>query len=117
MYSAKKIQATLEAFEKSEGWKPAYHTLDEVNLFKEYVNTLVKIESNSKSSWIESVEPISEKRQKEIARWIENEQALCAIDSGYFESRYVYIIDETGVSTKYQNRKSQEVIDAVISEL
>lgn len=27
MYSHKKIQAVLEAFEKSEGWMPQYHTL------------------------------------------------------------------------------------------
>jgi hypothetical protein len=117
MYSKRKIQKTLDAFEKSEGWMPVYHTLDEVNEFKEFINSIVKIESNSKNAWIESVKPISEKRQKEITRWIENEQALCSVDSGYFESRYAYITDECGKITKFQNRKSQEVIDSVIADL
>jgi hypothetical protein len=62
MYSAKKIQKTIEAFEKREGWSLTPHTLDEVNEFKEYVNSIVKIGSNSKNSWIESVKPLSEKR-------------------------------------------------------
>src|SRR5208337_4179148 len=117
MYSAKKIQAILEAFEKINGWMPIYHTMDEVNEFNAYIDSIVTIGSNSKQAWLESVKPISENRQKEAARWIENEQALCAIESGYFESRYIYIADERGTVIKFQNRKSQEVIDSVISEL
>jgi hypothetical protein len=31
MYS-QKIQATLEAFEKSEGWMPQYQTMEEVDM-------------------------------------------------------------------------------------
>ncbi len=117
MYSAKKIQATLEAFEKSEGWMPVYHTLDEVNEFKDYIDSIVTFGSNTKGSWISEVKPLSAKRQTEVARWIQNEQALCAIDSGYFESRYAYITDECGMVRKYKNRKSQEVLDSVIADL
>ena len=117
MYSAKKIQATLEAFEKSEGWMPVYHTLDEVNEFKKYIDSTVTIEGNSKGSWIQEIKPILANRQKEVTRWIENEQLLCAIDSGYFESRYAYITDECGTVRKFKNRKSQEVLDSVIADL
>ena len=42
---------------------------------------------------------------------------MCAIDSGYFESRYAYITDECGTVRKFQNRKSQEVLDSVIADL
>jgi len=117
MYSQKKIQAVLEAFAASEGWMPQYHTLEETNEFKAYLDSIVKLESNSKCTWIESVKPLSDKRQAEVRRWIENEQALCSIDSGYFESRYAYLVNECGVITKFQNRKSQEVLDLIIAEL
>jgi hypothetical protein len=117
MYSQKKIQETLDAFAAREGWMPTPHSLDEVNEFKAYINLTVEIGSNSKNSWIESVKPISSKRQKEIKRWVENEQAMCAIDSGYFESRYAYIVNECGTITKFKNRKSQEVLDLIISDL
>ena len=117
MYSQNKIQAVLEAFEKSEGWMPQYHTLEETEEFKAYIDSIVTIESNSKGSWIQEVKPISVKRQKEVTRWIENEIAMCAIDSGYFESRYAYITDECGTVRKFQNRKSQEVLDSVIADL
>lgn len=117
MYSAKKIQATLDAFEKSEGWMPTPHTLDEINEFKEELSSKFEIHSNSKGSWIERVEPLSEKRQKEIAKWIQNEQVMCGLDSGYFESRYVYVRDECGNIKKFQNRKTQDVLDSVIGYL
>jgi hypothetical protein len=117
MYSAKKIYDTICAFEETEGWLPVVHSLEEVNEFKAYLDSIVTLNSNSKSTWIESVKPLSGKRQKEVRRWIENEQALCAIDSGYFESRYAYLVNECGVITKFQNRKSQEVLDLIIAEL
>ena len=117
MYSQKKIQATMDAFAASEGWTLTPHTLDEVNEFKAYIDSIVTIHSNSKSSWLQDVKPISAKRQREVGRWIENEQALCAIDSGYFESKYAYITNEQGVVTKFQNRKSQEVLDSIIADL
>jgi hypothetical protein len=117
MYSAKKIQATLEAFAATEGWMPEAHSIQETDEFKSYINSIVKIGSNSKGAWIESIKPLASKRQKDISRWIENEQAMCSIDSGYFESRYAYIQDECATVTKFKNRKSQEVIDSVIADL
>jgi len=117
MYSQKKIQAVLEAFAASEGWTPQYHTQEEIDEFKAYLDSIVTLGSNSKGAWIESVKPISANRQKEVARWIENEIVMCAINSGYFESRYAYITDECGTVRKFQNRKSQEVLDSVIADL
>jgi hypothetical protein len=119
MYSQKKIQATIDAFTESEGWTPQHHSLEQIDEFKEYINSLVTIESNSKNSWVILKEGVklSKTKREYIVHWIENEQALCSIDSGYFESRYAYIVSEHGVITKFQNRKSQEVLDKIIAEL
>ena len=94
---------------------PVYHSLEQVEEFKRYIDSLVKIESNSRSSYVTLQRPITQKRQKEIWRWIENEQALCGLDSGYFESRYAYVCDEKGQIFKFQNRLSQKIFDGVIA--
>lgn len=97
---------------------PTYHTLAQVEDFKEYIDSLVSIESNSKTSTVSlrPDKPISSTRCAEISRWIENEQVLCALDNRYWESRYAYICDEQGRIYKFKNRKSQEVLDAIISD-
>jgi len=76
MYSEKIILRNLDEFAAREGWMPTPHTLDQVDEFKHYIDSLVKIETNSRSSYITLVRAITQKRQKEIWRWIENEQAL-----------------------------------------
>ncbi|PWT73825.1 MAG: hypothetical protein C5B60_07690 [Chloroflexi bacterium] len=57
----------------------------------------------------------TEKRMREIRRWIENEQILCTFDSNYFETRYAFICDEQGEVHRFANRRSQEVFDNVIA--
>jgi hypothetical protein len=115
MYCEKIVLRNLDEFAAREGWMPVYHSLEQVEEFKRYIDSLVKIESNSRSSYVTLQRPITQKRQKEIWRWIENEQALCGLDSGYFESRYAYVCDEKGQIFKFQNRLSQKIFDGVIA--
>lgn len=117
MYSQKKIDAKLEAFAAKEGWMPTRRTQAEVDEFCAYVKSIVKFRSDSKGSWVESIAPVSQKRGKEISKWIENEQILCAVDSRYFEDRYAYIRNECGEIKKFLNSKSQEIIDSVLADL
>jgi hypothetical protein len=116
MYSEKIILRNLDEFAAREGWMPVPHTFDQVEEFKHYIDSLVKIDSNSRSSYVTLDRPITEKRRQEIWRWIENEQALCGLDSGYFESRYAYVCNEKGQIFKFHNRRSQEIFDAVIAD-
>jgi hypothetical protein len=95
---------------------PTPHTVAEVDEFKATIESLVDIESNSRTATVELKRPLSERLGKEIRRWIENEQALCAVDNGYFESRYAYVCDEQGRISKFHNRKSQEVFDSIVAE-
>jgi hypothetical protein len=116
MYSNRTIVDNLEQFEAQERWMPIYHTYDEVREFIAYIDSLTKIESNSKTSYISVVKPISGQRQKDIARWVENEQVLCGFDSSYWEQNYAWVCDEKGQIFKFHNRKSQDVFDAVIAD-
>ena len=115
MYSKKIIERNLEDFAYREGWFPKYHTYEEVLEFTAYIDSLTKVESNSKSSYISVVKPIKASRQREIARWIENEQVLCGLDSGYWEQNYAWVCDEKGQIFKFKNRKSQDVFDDIIA--
>lgn len=116
MYSSRTIISNLEEFERINKWLPVYHTYDEVLNFTKYIDGLVKIDSNSKSSTVNITQKISASRQKEINRWVTNEQVLCGLDSSYFESRYAWVCDEKGQIFKFKNRKSQEIFDSVIAE-
>lgn len=117
MYSPKTTQKTLEMFASREGWTPVPHTIEEVDEFKKYISSIVNIESNSRNSYIELAKPLSVNRQKEISRWIENEQVLCFSDCSYWESRYAYIRTETGEIARFKNRAAQTILDSSIADL
>lgn len=86
--------------------------------FKEYVNkvtTVQKKSQNSKDSFIAINQRLTDGRQRQLRRWIQNEQMLCTIDAGYFLSRYAYIIDEKSDVFQFSPRKSQEIFYQVIA--
>ena len=116
VYSERTTLRNLEEFSKREGWCPVYHTYDEARSFNAYIDSLIKVESNTKTSTITVAKRISRRRQKEISRWIENEQALCGLDSSYWERNYAWVCDEKGQIFKFANRRSQEVFDAIIAD-
>ena len=115
-YSEKIILQNLEAFERQTGWAPVYHSLDQVEEFKAYIHKIVKHDQSGRNSYYDLNTPLTQKRAKDIRRWIENEQALCCFDSSYFLSRYAWICDEKGDIFKYQTRRAQEIVDHVISK-
>jgi hypothetical protein len=117
MYSAKKVEENLQQIEQREGWRPIYHTLEEVNEFKEYVNSVVEIEKKPNYSYVTLSKSIPYTKREEIRRWIINDQLLCTADYGYWESRYAYVANECGEIVKFVNRKSQEIFDSVIADL
>jgi len=95
---------------------PVYHTQEQIEEFKHYIDSLTTLESNSRHAYVHLAKTITQKRQREVRRWIENEQALCGLDSGYFEDRYAYVCDEKGQIFKFKNRLSQKIYDAVIAD-
>ena len=116
MYSERVILANLDEFARREGWMPTPHSVEEVEQFRHYIDSITSTETNSRSSYITLTCNITEKRHQQIRRFIENEQALCALDSAYFESRYAYVCNEKGEIFKFTNRRSQEIFDSIIAE-
>jgi len=116
MYSEKITQRQLDAFEKKEGWRPQQHTIAEVDEFKEYINSITNIESNSRNTYISLKKFITAKQQDEIKRFVLNEQVMCAVDSTYFDSRYAYVQDGTGKIVRFKNWKSQEILDRIFAD-
>jgi hypothetical protein len=96
---------------------PIHHTYAETLEFSEYIKSIVKLGSNSKGAWIESVAPMTAKRKVEIKRWIENEQVLCSLSYPYWRDNYAWVVDEGGQEVKFKNRKSQDVFDSVVAQL
>ena len=116
MYSRKVIDKTLDDFEIQEGWRPEPHSLAQVQEFSEYIDKIIRIEKTQVSRYIDFKPEVrlTEKRKKEIQRFITNEQFLCFADSSYWESHYAYICDEAGEVFKFKNRKSQEIFDRIL---
>lgn len=117
MYSQSIIRSNVEEFERREGWSPIPHTFEEVQDFTAYLKTVYSVVGgNSKSTELEVTKKLTTKRAAEIRRWVENEQALCAMDYKYWERNYAYVVDEKGTINKFTCRKSQEIFEGVVSD-
>lgn len=117
MYSEKIIIENLEAFSKTkDGFMPVYHSIEQVEEFKQYVNSIIVHDQKGRNNYYDLSKDISSNKAQRIRRFIENEQVLCCLDSNYFETRYAWICDEKGDIFKFQNRKAQEIFDNIIAE-
>lgn len=116
MYSPVVIAKTLDTFEAQNGWRPEYHTLGEVDEWKAYLESLVDIEENQagKSYYIKDGLRLTQARQKQIQKFIINEQFLCFADSAYWESRYAWICDDKNEIFRYKPRKSQQIFHKIL---
>jgi hypothetical protein len=116
MYSPTVILKKLVEFERRNGWMPEYHSLQWVEEFKAYIDSITQIDANSRNSYIDLNTRVTSQRASWIRRMIENEQVLCTLDSSYWETRYAYISDNSATIYKFENRKSQEVFDSIIAD-
>lgn len=97
---------------------PVRHTVAEVDEFKHYIDKITgpNSNSNSKNTYLDLKVTLTARRAKEIRRWVENEQALCCLDSGYFEQNYAYVCDEEGQIVKFESRLSQRIYTSVLAD-
>lgn len=109
MYAKSQIELKLQAAEIFYGFRPEYHSIDEVDRFNAHMLTLMEVDEKRN---------INLKRDltKTEIRWIRNERAVCAADAMYFLTRYCFICDEEGRIYRYTPRKSQLVFHSIISE-
>lgn len=116
IYSPKIVIQNIEEYQRIYKKKLVYHSYAEVQEFTKYIDGLVAIESNSKSSFITLKNKISAARQQEIREWIQNEQVLCGLDAMYWASRYAWVCDEQGQIYKFLPRLPQKIYNSVISD-
>lgn len=116
MYSQRVVTQNIEEYQRLYKKTLVYHTYAEIQTFSKYIDSLVSIESNSKSSYINLSKKISGARQREIREWIQNEQALCGLDAMYWAKNYAYVCDEQGQIFKFIPRKSQQIYNSIIAD-
>jgi hypothetical protein len=116
MYATSVILDKQVAFREKNGWELIPHSIAEVEEFAEYITSITKIDTNSRNAYVAMKQKLTRNRERHIARWIENEQALCTIDANYWETRYAYINDNASNILRFTNRKSQEVFDSILAE-
>ncbi len=83
VYSQKVILEKLVEFERENGWMPEYHSLEWVEEFKAYIDSITSVNANSRNTYISIKNKLTKDRADQIRRWIQNEQVLCSIDAGY----------------------------------
>ena len=95
---------------------PVRHTIEQVQEFREYIDSITKIDANSRNTYIAVSQRMTRRRADEIRRFVENEQAMCCLDSDYFDTRYCFICNDKGDIFQFSNRASQKVFDGIIAQ-
>jgi len=115
VYAKRLIDRKLDRFESKNHWRPVYHTIDQIAEFKEYVNKVVAIESNSRNSYVRITRMMSDRQKRTLHRWIQNEQILCSVDEHYWATRYAFITDEKSEIFQFNPRVSQEIFFEMVA--
>lgn len=112
MYDAAKIAERLDQAEKLIGWRPVYHSVDEVDMVTKRLDQIA-VKDSSGNPTGETERPFTEDEKW----WIRNERMLCMCDADYFCTRYAYVKDEKNNIKRFSFRTPQKVYFDVIAEL
>ena len=111
MYSPRITERVLDDFAMREGWRPEPHSREEIEEFTRYIDSITEITRTERNTYLDIKEgiKITERRKKEIRRWMTNEKFLCFADARYFIDRYAWICNESNDIFKVQLRQGQEI--------
>jgi hypothetical protein len=110
MYAASIVDERLAIAAQTLGWKPEYHSTDEVDKFTEYLKQWEKYNASGQLYFSRDL------KQNEY-RFIVNEKVLCTCDAAYYLTRYAHLSDENDTNVRYKFRDTQKIYFHVISEL
>ena len=118
MYSPEVIQLTLEDYAKRNGWMPEPHSVDEIDDFDEYINSITDSAANNvtKTFWFKEGKRPTAKRLEWIRRWVVNERFMCFADAEYFATRYGRIRTSDERIVRFSHRKAQRVFHSILAE-
>lgn len=118
MYSNRVIEKTLDGFAAKNGWRPEPHSIEEVEEFIAYVDSIIDVDSNSVNRYYD-IKPgvrLTQARRDWVRRWIKNEQFMCFASAEYFTTRYAWICGVGEEIFRYVPRDSQKIFHSIISE-
>jgi hypothetical protein len=117
MYSEKIIQSSCDDFARREGWMPEFHSIDQVDEFVAYIDTIAVDHSNtSRRSFFWKDKRPSDQRVKWINRWITNERFCCFASAEYFATRYGRIRDAEERVIHFNHRLAQRIFHNALAE-
>lgn len=112
MYCAEKIKERLDEAEKMLGYRPVYHSVEEVDAVNKRLEAIALRDSDGKPVG-GTTRPYTENEKW----WIRNERMLCMCDAEYFLTRYAYLKGDKNEIVRFKFRNPQKVYFSVISSL
>src|SRR5271170_2579569 len=109
MYSEQKVLEKLARFKERYKWVPTEHSIDEIDRVNEHIKSLGVRDKNGDTVWDDST------FSPKLKRWIQNERALCAIDAGYFLTRYFWLTENDIM--RFAFRSGQKAFYSVLQKL
>ena len=120
MYSDAVVQRTIRDFEKRNGWTPTFHTVAECDERREYIDSIAdvaKSKTGARSYWFwKDDKAPTERRIKEIKRWVQNERFLSFASAEYFVTRYAFIRAANTQIVHFNFRIAQKIFLAFLAE-
>lgn len=119
MFSKEVVIRKLDAFESRNGWRPRPHSVEECDKMKKHLNS----EGDDGVVFMTAAGVVELRREltKGEVAWIRNERLMCALDCGYYLSRYYMITSEaedgSGNVMHFAFRSGQRVFYNVLQEL
>lgn len=118
MFGESVIIRKLDAFEKTYGWRPVQHSVEDCDKWVRHLNDEENLINKTRSGSITLRRPL---KQSETD-WIANERALCSIDCAYFLTRYYWIQSEADASSRgnimhFRFRSGQRVFYRTLQRL
>jgi hypothetical protein len=112
MYAESKVTERLDLAEREFGFRPEYHSVDEID---EFERCMVR---DGKYTYDDFGRPESTRNLTEFdRRWILNEQLLVMCDAAYFLTRYAYLRSEEGVVARFNFRVPQRIYFDIVCDL
>jgi hypothetical protein len=117
MYAERIIQLVLDSFEKKNGWRPIFHSVEQIDELNAYIDSITEPDANSVNTywnWRAGKKPI-DRRLEWIRRQVRNEQFCCFVSAEYFATRYGRIrgVDETIMRIHF--RKAQVIFHKILA--
>ncbi len=110
MYSEVIVNERLDIAKEVLGWRPEYHSADEVDKFTAHLAQWEKFNAQGQLYFSRDLKSWE-------FRFIKNEKYLCMCDSAYWLTRYARVTNEADQNVRFKFRDTQKIYFSVIAEL